>query len=91
MPATWRQKPGGPRRRHRCAPILPKQPACAAKFLAQPDGPRVGALALDGWDTHYNEGIATGRLSQLLGALDGALAAIEINMGPAWRETVVAV
>ncbi len=61
----------------------------AAKFMAQPDGPRVGALALDGWDTHYNEGIANGRLSQLLGALNGALAAIETNMGPAWRETVV--
>jgi uncharacterized protein (DUF1501 family) len=62
----------------------------AAKFLAQPDGPRVGALALDGWDTHFNEGIASGRLSQLLGALDAALAAIETNMGAAWRETVVA-
>ena len=62
----------------------------AAKFLARPDGPRVGALALDGWDTHFNEGIATGRLAQLLGALDGALAAVESNMGPAWRETVVA-
>jgi len=62
----------------------------AAKFLAQPDGPRVGALALDGWDTHFNEGIAQGRLSQLLGSLDNALAAIKTNMGPAWRETVVA-
>jgi uncharacterized protein (DUF1501 family) len=61
----------------------------AARFLAQPDGPRVGALALDGWDTHYNEGIANGRLSQLLGALDAALAAVETNMGPAWRDTVV--
>jgi uncharacterized protein (DUF1501 family) len=62
----------------------------AAKFLAQPDGPRLGALALDGWDTHFNEGIAQGRLSQLLGALDAALAAVETNMGPAWRDTVVA-
>jgi uncharacterized protein (DUF1501 family) len=62
----------------------------AAKFLAQPDGPRVGALALDGWDTHFNEGIAKGRLSQLLAALDDALAAVKTNMGPAWRETVVA-
>jgi uncharacterized protein (DUF1501 family) len=62
----------------------------AAKFLAQPDGPRVGALTLDGWDTHYNEGIATGWLAQLLGALDAALAAVQENMGPAWRETVVA-
>jgi uncharacterized protein (DUF1501 family) len=62
----------------------------AAKFLTQPDGPRVGALTLDGWDTHYNEGIATGWLAQLLGALDAALAAVQDNMGPAWRETVVA-
>ena len=61
----------------------------AAKFLAQPDGPRIGALALDGWDTHFNEGIARGRLAQLLGALDDALAAVKTNMGPAWRETVV--
>jgi uncharacterized protein (DUF1501 family) len=61
----------------------------AAKFLAQPDGPRVGALALDGWDTHINEGLVDGRLAQLLGALDAALAAVETNMGAAWRETVV--
>ena len=62
----------------------------AAKFLAQPDGPRVGALALDGWDTHVNEGIGKGRLSDLLGALDTALAAAQTNLGPAWRDTVVA-
>jgi uncharacterized protein (DUF1501 family) len=61
----------------------------AAQALAAPDGPRVGALALDGWDTHLNEGTVDGRLSLLLGALDGALAAIETNMGDAWRETVV--
>jgi uncharacterized protein (DUF1501 family) len=63
----------------------------AAKFLAQPDGPRIGALAFDGWDTHADEGPINGKLAALLGALDGALAAIETNMGPAWRETVVAV
>ena len=63
----------------------------AAKFLARPDGPRVGALAFDGWDTHADEGALNGRLAALLGALDGALAAIETNMGPAWRETAVAV
>jgi uncharacterized protein (DUF1501 family) len=61
----------------------------AARFLANPDGPRVGALALDGWDTHTNEGAVGGRLSALLGALDGALAAIETNLGGAWNETVV--
>jgi uncharacterized protein (DUF1501 family) len=63
----------------------------AAKFLAQADGPRIGALAFDGWDTHADEGALNGRLAALLGALDGALAAIETNMGPAWRETVVVV
>jgi uncharacterized protein (DUF1501 family) len=63
----------------------------AAKFLARPDGPRIGALAFDGWDTHANEGELNGRLAALLGALDGAIAAIETNMGAAWRETAVAI
>ena len=63
----------------------------AAKFLARPDGPRIGALAFDGWDTHANEGAMSGRLAMLLGALDGAIAAIETEMGAVWRETVVAV
>ena len=63
----------------------------AAKFLARPNGPRIGALAFDGWDTHANEGADAGRLAALLGALDGAIAAIETEMEDAWRETVVAV
>jgi uncharacterized protein (DUF1501 family) len=63
----------------------------AARFLARPDGPRVGALAFDGWDTHAAEGATNGRLAVLLGALDGAIAAIESEMKEAWRETVVAV
>jgi uncharacterized protein (DUF1501 family) len=63
----------------------------AARFMARPDGPRVGALAFDGWDTHANEGAAHGRLSVLLGALDSALAAIAGGMGAAWKDTVVAV
>jgi uncharacterized protein (DUF1501 family) len=61
----------------------------AAKFLARADGPRIGALAFDGWDTHVNEGPVKGRLADLLGALDDALAGIAGNMGDAWRETVV--
>jgi uncharacterized protein (DUF1501 family) len=63
----------------------------AAKFLARADGPRIGALAFDGWDTHADEGAMNGRLATLLGALDGAFAAIETEMRDAWRETVVAV
>ena len=84
----WRKNPA-PRDPRRVRAYFSDAAGTAAKFLAQPDGPRVGALALDGWDTHFNEGIAQGRLSQLLGSLDAALAAIKSNMGSAWRETVV--
>jgi uncharacterized protein (DUF1501 family) len=63
----------------------------AAKFLARAEGPRIGALAFNGWDTHIDEGADSGRLATLLGALDGALAAVETAMGPVWRETVVTV
>jgi uncharacterized protein (DUF1501 family) len=63
----------------------------AARYLARPDGPRVGAMGFVGWDTHVNEGAASGQLAGLLGALDGALAAIETGMGASWRETVVVV
>jgi uncharacterized protein (DUF1501 family) len=63
----------------------------AARILAKADGPRVGAASFIGWDTHINEGAASGQLASLLGVLDSALAAIETNMGAAWGETVVAV
>jgi uncharacterized protein (DUF1501 family) len=63
----------------------------AARFLGRQDGPRIGALAFNGWDTHVDEGADSGRLATLLGALDGALTAVEKNMGEAWRETVVTV
>jgi uncharacterized protein (DUF1501 family) len=58
----------------------------AARLLAQPDGPRIAALAFEGWDTHAQE---LGRLARLLGGLDGAFAAFEKEMGPAWKDTVV--
>src|SRR6202035_334627 len=53
----------------------------AARFLAKADGPRVGAVGFVGWDTHINEGAASGQLANLLGALDGALAAVETDHG----------
>jgi uncharacterized protein (DUF1501 family) len=63
--------------------------SAAAGYMAQPDGPRVGAVGLIGWDTHYNEGAVGGQLANLLGVLDDGLAAFEKNMGDVWRETVV--
>jgi uncharacterized protein (DUF1501 family) len=65
--------------------------SAAARYMAQPDGPRVGAVAFNGWDTHYNEGAVGGQLANLLGVLDDGLAAFEKDMGDAWSETVVAI
>jgi uncharacterized protein (DUF1501 family) len=61
----------------------------AARLLAAEDGPRIAALAFDGWDTHVNEGGATGRLAQLLGGLDGAIGAFRDGLGPAWADTTI--
>jgi uncharacterized protein (DUF1501 family) len=63
----------------------------AAKLMLADDGPRIAALAFDGWDTHANEGGAVGRLAQLLGGLDGALAEFESGLGERWRDTVIVV
>jgi len=63
----------------------------AAKLMSADDGPRIAALAFDGWDTHANEGGAVGRLAQLLSGLDGALAEFETGLGARWRDTVVVV
>ena len=63
----------------------------AAKLMSADDGPRIAALAFDGWDTHANEGGPVGRLAQLLGGLDGALAEFETGLGARWRDTVIVV
>ena len=63
----------------------------AAKLMVADDGPRIAALAFDGWDTHANEGGPVGRLAQLLAGLDGALAEFESGLGTHWRDTAVVV
>jgi uncharacterized protein (DUF1501 family) len=63
----------------------------AARLLIAPDGPRLAALSFDGWDTHANQGGATGRLANLLGGLDGAFAVFEDVMRPVWDQTAVVV
>lgn len=65
--------------------------AAAGRVLARPDGPRIATLALDGWDTHAKEGPGGGRLGNLLGALDDMLANLQNELGPVWKDTVVAV
>ncbi len=61
----------------------------AGRLLADDEGPRLAAISYDGWDTHASEGAAEGRLANLLGSLDAALAALKGAMAPVWSETVV--
>ncbi|MGF7052049.1 uncharacterized protein (DUF1501 family) [Bosea sp. OAE752] len=63
----------------------------AAGLVGADDGPRIAALAFEGWDTHANEGGAKGRLATLLGGLDGAFATFEQGLSPVWKDTVVMV
>lgn len=58
----------------------------AARLIAHEDGPRIAALAFEGWDTHANE---VDRLAKLLGGLDNALAAFEQELGPVWKDTAI--
>ena len=63
--------------------------AGAGRLLADNAGPRLAAISYDGWDTHASEGADKGRLATLLGALDGALAALKDSMTPVWHDTAV--
>src|SRR5204862_4078921 len=63
----------------------------AARLLATPDGPRIGVLSFDGWDTHFNEGRETGRLPKALAGLDGALDTLATGLKDVWSDTVVVV
>ncbi|MFM9941974.1 MAG: DUF1501 domain-containing protein [Hyphomicrobiaceae bacterium] len=61
----------------------------AAKFLSTADGPRIGALSYNGWDTHANEGAVQGQLGNRLAGLDAAIRALHDGLGPVWKDTVV--
>jgi uncharacterized protein (DUF1501 family) len=61
----------------------------AGKLLAAPDGPRIAALEMGGWDTHVNQGTTAGRLAPNLAGLAEGLQGLAQALGPAWKETVV--
>ncbi len=58
----------------------------AGKMLGAPDGPRIAALELGGWDTHTAQ---TARLVPPLTQLDTGMDALRTALGDAWRDTVV--
>lgn len=67
---------------------LPQAMAAAARFMAQPHGPRIGFVEDTGWDTHSGE-LAV--LDRKLAELDAALSAFHEGAQPVWGRTVVAI
>jgi uncharacterized protein (DUF1501 family) len=60
------------------------------KLLAQPKGPRIAVLELQGWDTHAGQGLGqNGRMAAALQQMDSAFAALKAALGSAWSKTVV--
>lgn len=62
--------------------------AAAGRLMAAPDGPRVAAMELGGWDTHAGQ---ASRLNGALGELDSGLDALRQGLGDAWGRTAVLV
>jgi uncharacterized protein (DUF1501 family) len=67
---------------------FPSLAAAAARLLAAPDGPRIAALEIGGWDTHADQ---KGRLKGPLEQLDQGIVALRDGLGEAWGRTVVLV
>jgi uncharacterized protein (DUF1501 family) len=60
----------------------------AGEMLKAPDGPRIAAMDLGGWDTHTAQ---LPRLTQALTQLDTGIDALRTALGEAWGQTVVLV
>jgi uncharacterized protein (DUF1501 family) len=63
----------------------------AAKVMSAADGPRLGALSYNGWDTHANEGVLRGQLFNRLSGLDAAIKTYAEGMGTSWKDTVAVI
>jgi uncharacterized protein (DUF1501 family) len=85
---------GGDQSRGKDAPkgggrfAFPALATAAGVMLRAPDGPRIAALELGGWDTHTGQ---MNRMVQPLTQLDTGLDALKTALGDAWSKTVVLV
>ncbi len=61
----------------------------AARLMRASTGPRIAVLAVDGWDTHSQQGGVTGQFNDRLSELDQALGDVKSELGPVWSRTVV--
>ena len=68
-----------------------RQAQLLARLMAKDARVRLVFAALGGWDTHVNQGGATGQLANRLRPLGAGLAALARGLGPVWADTVVVV
>ena len=60
----------------------------AGELLAQPKGPRIAVMELQGWDTHFDQ---TRRLNSLLGAVSEGVLNLRDTLAAVWDKTAIVV
>ncbi len=73
------------------AEALRSTAASTARFLTTDGGPAIAVVEVGGWDTHANQGSATGQLANRFAGLDAGLRSLKEELGETWDNTVVAV
>ena len=63
----------------------------AARLMARDKNIQLAFLAVGGWDTHVNQGAATGQLANHLRPLGDGLASLARHLGNAYGDTVIVV
>jgi len=61
----------------------------AGRLIGSPNGPRIAVLAVDGWDTHSDQGGTTGFMADVMAELDTAIDDFKTAVGAAWKDTVM--
>jgi uncharacterized protein (DUF1501 family) len=70
---------------------FPDDAARLARLMRNDHRVQLAFMALGGWDTHANQGAATGQLANRLAPLGAGLAALASGLGPAYNDTVIVV
>jgi uncharacterized protein (DUF1501 family) len=70
---------------------FPGQAARLARLIARDPSIRLAFVALGGWDSHVEQGNATGPLANRLRALGDGIAALAQGLGSAWADSAVVV
>ena len=64
--------------------------AAVGKLLVSADGPRIAVFDTGGYDTHANQGAASGALARQLESLARGLTVLAETLQPVWDRTVIA-